>query len=47
MEERELNEKMAVILSIKVDEMEKKIQTLISEKESSNLITLLSEQENI
>lgn len=38
---------MAVILSIKVDEMEKKIQTLISEKESSNLITLLSEQENI
>lgn len=29
-EERELNEKMAVILSIKVDEMEKKIHTLIN-----------------
>lgn len=36
---------MAIILSIKVDEMEKKIKVLTNEKESANLLEVIKEHE--
>ena len=42
-EEREINEKMAIILTIKVDEMEKKIKALTSEKEKHNIVATVRE----
>ena len=44
-EERELNEKMAIILSIKVDEMEKKIHAMLAEREGNNLVVLLRDSQ--
>lgn len=40
-EEREINQKMAIILSIKVDEMEKKIRVLTNQKENVNIFSIL------
>lgn len=36
---------MAIILSIKVDEMEKKIKVLTNEKDSTNLLEVIKEHE--
>lgn len=37
-EEREINEKMAIILSIKVTEMEKKIKSIVEGEKGSSLL---------